>query len=115
MQPLNLASSGVLKVFEHSDVDEFRSPLNSSLIRIVPTRDAQDSRHEPSSASSTEAAVGSKEAVARWQQATAGQSMRAYQRLLAYGRVRGPVCRPIRRSAVNDSGSLAAAAMMKLW
>jgi hypothetical protein len=38
MQPLNLASSSVLKVFEHFDVDEFRSPLNSSRIRIVPTR-----------------------------------------------------------------------------
>ena len=38
MQPLNLASSSVLKVFEHFDVDEFRSPLDSSLIRSVPTR-----------------------------------------------------------------------------
>ena len=38
MQPLNLASSSVLKVFEHFDVDAFRAPLNSSLIRIVPTR-----------------------------------------------------------------------------
>jgi AraC-like DNA-binding protein len=38
MQPLNLASSSVLKVFEYSDVDEFRSPLNSSLIQVIPTR-----------------------------------------------------------------------------
>lgn len=38
MQPLDLASSSVLKVFEHFDVDAFRAPLNSSLIRIVPTR-----------------------------------------------------------------------------
>jgi len=38
MQPLNLAPSSVLKVFEYSDVDEFRSALDGSLIRIVPTQ-----------------------------------------------------------------------------
>jgi AraC-type DNA-binding domain-containing proteins len=38
MQPLNLAPSSVLKVFESSDVDEFRSALDSRFIRIVPTQ-----------------------------------------------------------------------------
>src|SRR5882672_11585820 len=38
MQPLNLAPSSVLKVIEYADVDEFRGALNSSLMRIVPTR-----------------------------------------------------------------------------
>ena len=57
--------------------------------------------------------MSSKETVARRQQATADQGMRTFQRLLAYGRVRGPVCRPIRRSAVDGFGSRAAAAAMK--
>ena len=90
--------------------DELASELRIS-VRTMHT--AKDSRHEPSSVSSIEAAVGSKETVARQQQATADQGMRTFQWLLAYGRVRGPVCRPIRRSAVNDSGSRAAAAAMK--
>jgi AraC-like DNA-binding protein len=38
MQPRELASTSVLKVFEYSEVDQFRSPFNSSLVRIVPTR-----------------------------------------------------------------------------
>src|SRR6267142_6838712 len=76
-------------------------------------RDAEDSRHEPSSISSLEAAMGRQETVARRRQDTADQSMRTSQGLLASGRVCGPVCRPIWQSTVNSSGSLAAAAIMK--
>ena len=53
------------------------------------------------------------ETVARWRQDIADQSMRTFRWLLASGRVCGSLCRPIWRSTVNNSGSLAAAAIMK--
>ncbi len=153
MQPLNLAPSSVLKVFEYSDVDEFRSALDSPLIRIVPTQAGPISAMQAVLALPNceiyllrtfprlvdleipadrtlvlFSMVGTSDTIINGQQLEhpsliLGRGPTDYRMVegaqtcvagIRFGRVCGP-CRPIWRSTVDNSGSLAAAAIMKKW